>query len=54
MYAATARSIDAIAPASSQLMVSMIRRRAAGIGLAVIVLAACAIALIAHLLGYPR
>jgi len=35
-------------------MGSMIRRRAAGIGLAVIVVAACAIALIAHLVGYGR
>jgi hypothetical protein len=32
----------------------MLRRRAAGIGLAVIVLAACAIALIAHIAGYGR
>jgi hypothetical protein len=30
----------------------MIRRRAAGIGLAVIVLAAALIALVAHLVGY--
>jgi hypothetical protein len=35
-------------------MGSMIRRRAAGIGLAAIVVAACAIALIAHLVGYGR
>jgi hypothetical protein len=35
-------------------MGSMIRQRAAGIGLAAIVLAACAIALFAHLFGYGR
>jgi hypothetical protein len=35
-------------------MGSMIRRRTAGIGLAAIVVAACAIALIAHLVGYGR
>jgi hypothetical protein len=32
----------------------MIRRRAAGIGLAAIVIAACVIALVAHLVGYSR
>jgi hypothetical protein len=35
-------------------MGSVIRRPAAGIGLAAIVLAACAIALLAHVFGYGR
>jgi hypothetical protein len=35
-------------------MGAMIRHRAAGIGLAVIVIAAALIALVAHLLGYGR
>jgi len=35
-------------------MGAMIRRRMAGIGLLTIVLAACAIAVVAHLIGYGR